>query len=146
MKKKKIYYFPRLISATIIPILFWYLGNRKFNEINLFAKEIRIPAKIEKDSSNLQSTFEPFRNWNYKKINIPPGQASENQNYYISELKRLQQKNEKETGIEFSLNDQNNLQDFIAVLDALEISKQDIYGIDAEKTYHIFAPHIYVDP
>jgi len=90
-------------------------------------------------------TFEPFRDWNYKKIIVSPNKALKNQNYYISELKKLQQKNEKETGIEFSLSDQNNLQDFIAVLDALEISQQDIYGIDAEKTYHIFAPHIYFD-
>ncbi|KQT16869.1 hypothetical protein ASG31_10870 [Chryseobacterium sp. Leaf404] len=146
MKRKKISYFPGLISAAIIPLLFWYFGNRKFNEINIFAKSIRLPAKIEKDSSNLSMTFEPFRDWNYNKIIVSPGKAFENQNYYVSELKKIQQNNKKETGIEFSLSDQNNLQDIITVLDALEISKQEMYGFDAEKTYHIFAPHLYIDP
>lgn len=146
MKRKKIYYFPGLISTAIIPILFWYFGNRKFNEINLFEKPIRLGADVKKDSSNFSMTFEPFRHWNYKKIVVSPGRALENQNYYISELKKLQQNNRKETGIEFSLGDQNNLQDFVTILDALEMSEQGMYGIDAETSYHIFAPHRYIDP
>ena len=146
MKRKKIFYFPGLISAAILPILFWYFGTRRYNEINLFAKSFQIAAKIDKDSSNLSYTFEPFRDWNYKKITVFPGKALENKNYYISELKKLQQGNRKASGIEFSLNDENNLQDVITVLDALEISKQQMYGFDADKTYHIFAPHIYIDP
>lgn len=32
---RRIYYLPGLISALIIPLLLWYLGNQKFNNINV---------------------------------------------------------------------------------------------------------------
>ncbi|MFP7657391.1 hypothetical protein [Chryseobacterium proteolyticum] len=44
---KRIYYFPGLISAIIIPLLFWYYGSRKFEEINLNVLDVGLPAKIK---------------------------------------------------------------------------------------------------
>jgi hypothetical protein len=37
---KKIYYFPGLISALLIPVLFWYYGNMKLEEANLRVMDI----------------------------------------------------------------------------------------------------------
>jgi hypothetical protein len=59
------------------------------------------------------------------------------------ELKKLQARNEKETGIEFVIGDKNNYQDFIALIDAMKMAKQESYGVDVEKTNHFFAVHMY---
>jgi hypothetical protein len=64
----------------------------------------------------------------------------------MSRIKKLQARNEKETGIEFVIGDKNNYQDFIALIDAMKIAKQESYGVDVEKTNHFFAVHMYKDP
>lgn len=143
---KKIYYFPGLISAVLIPILFWYYGNQKFEDINLSVIDIGLPAKLKEDRSNDIYSFEPIRYWDYKKIKISPGTAKENSKSYVSELKQLQARNEKESGIEFILDQSNNYGDFVSVLNDLAIAKQEQYAIDLEKTGHIFAVYSYIDP
>jgi hypothetical protein len=94
----------------------------------------------------MNNTLEPYRNWNYKKILVKPNTALQNQQYYVSELKKLQARNKKETGIEFIIDDHNNYQDFIALMDAMKLAGQDNYGLDIEKTSHFFALHFYKDP
>ena len=39
----------------------------------------------------------------------------------------------------------NTYDDFISILNDMEISKQEHYGIDMDKTGHIFAVHFYKD-
>jgi hypothetical protein len=141
---RKIFYVPGLISAVLIPILFWYYGNQRVHP-QYTVMDLGLPAK-HKYNDNLDNTFEQFRNWNYKKIIVNPNTALQNQQYYVSELKKLQARNEKETGIEFVINDKNNYQDFIALIDAMKLSNQESYGVDVGKTDHFFAIHFYKDP
>lgn len=141
---KKIYYVPGLISAILIPLLFWYYGNQRVHP-QYTVMDLGIPPKI-KPETPIQYTFESIRNWNYKKITVSPNTALQNQQYYVSELKKIQEKNEKETGIEFVINDKNNYQDLISLLNAIALSKQESYGLDIEKTGHLFAIHEYKDP
>ncbi len=143
---KKIYYFPGLISALLIPVLFWYFGNQKFEEINVSVIDIGLPAKEREGIKNTFASFETARNWNYQKIKIVPGTAKENSKLYVSELKKLQKRNEKESGIEFMLDQNNSYGDFVSVLNDLAIAKQDQYAVDLEKTGHIFAVYSYIDP
>ena len=42
---KKIYCVPGLISALLIPVLFWYYGNRKLNEPITNIMDFGLPAK-----------------------------------------------------------------------------------------------------
>ncbi|WP_228458627.1 hypothetical protein [Chryseobacterium aureum] len=65
---KKIYYFLGLISAVLIPVLFWYYGNQKFEDINVCVVDIGLPAKERQGDKNTFASFEPVRNWNYQKI------------------------------------------------------------------------------
>ncbi|BFO66933.1 hypothetical protein [Chryseobacterium sp. KCF3-3] len=143
---KKIYYFPGLISALLIPVLFWYYGNQKFEDINVSVIDIGLPAKEREGFKNTFASFEPVRNWNYQQIKIVPGTAKENSKLYVSELKQLQKRNEKESGIEFILDQNNSYGDFVSVLNDLEIAQQDQYAVDLEKTGHIFAVYNYIDP
>lgn len=143
---KKIYYFPGLISAVLIPILFWYYGNQKFEDINVSVMDIGLPAKEREGIKNTFASFEPYRNWNYQKIKIASGKAKENSKLYVSEMKNLQKRNEKESGIEFILDQNNTYGDFVSVLNDLAIAQQDQYAVDLEKTGHIFAVYNYITP
>ncbi|WP_048503405.1 hypothetical protein [Chryseobacterium sp. BLS98] len=140
---KKICYLPGLISAVLIPPLFWYYGSQRIQS-QYTVMDLGLPAK-HKYNDQLGDALKPIRNWNYKKIVINPNTALQNQQYYVSELKKLQAGNEKETGIEFVIGDKNNLQDLIALFDAMALAKQESYGLDIEKTDHLFAIHQYKD-
>lgn len=141
---KKIYYLPGLISAVLIPVLFWYYGNQRVPP-QYTVLDLGIPAK-QKYNDSLDNTFESYRNWNYKQIVVKSNTALQNQKYYISELKKLQERNQKETGIEFIIDDHNNYQDFIALINTMHLANQEAYAIDVEKTGHFFAVHFYKDP
>lgn len=122
---RKIYYVPGLISALLISLLFWYYGNQRVHP-QYMAIYLGLPVKV-RPNRTFDNTFEPYRNWNYKKIVVNPNTAIQNQNIYISELKELQARNEKESGIEFIINDHNSYQDFIALIDAMMLAKQEAY-------------------
>ena len=143
-KLRKIFYVPGMISAIIIPLVFWHLGSEKLKEPIPNVMEFGIPAKV--GDVPYDSTFEPYRNWKYKKIIVKPNTAKNNSKYYVLELKKLNARNEEETGIEFILNDENSYGDFISVLNDFHITKQERYGLDLEKTGHLFALVNYKDP
>lgn len=133
---KKIFYVPGLISALLIPILFWYYGSQRVHP-QYTVMDLGLPAK-HKYNDTFDNTFESYRNWNYKKIVVKPNTALQNQKYYVSELKKLQARNEKETGIEFVIGDKNNYQDFIALMDAMKLADQETFGVDVEKKKSFF--------
>lgn len=141
---KKIYYVPGLISAILLPILFWYYGNQRVHP-QYTVMDLGIPPKITPETP-LEYTFEAYRNWNYKKIRIFSGTAKENSKLYVSEIKNLQKRNEKETGVEFILDQNNTYGDFVSILNDMAIAKHDTYALDLEKTGHLFATVQYKDP
>ena len=141
---KKIFYVPGLISAMLIPILFLYYGNQRVHP-QYTVMDLGLPSKV-RPNRPFDNTFEPYRNWDYRKINVVPGTAEQNSNLYVSELKNLQKRNEKESGIEFILDQNNTYGDFVSVLNDLALAKQDQYAVDLEKTGHIFAVYNYVNP
>ncbi|UFH33010.1 hypothetical protein LNP04_04625 [Chryseobacterium sp. C-71] len=136
---KKIYYVPGLISALLIPVLFWHFGNRKLSEPIPNVMDMGLPAKYN-------YSFEPLRNWNYQKIIVQPNSAKNNSAFYVSKLKELQKRNEKETGIEFILDNNNTYGDFASLLNDMAIAQQETYGLDLNKTGHLFATVNYQDP
>lgn len=143
----KKYYVPGLISAVLVPIIFWYCGSQRIDKNIYTVIDLGLPAKYDKKVPlNEQiATFERVRNWKYQKIIVEPGKAMEYQKYYVEELKKLQKANRKESGIEFVIDDKNTYQDFISLLDAMSLAKQEAYGLDLDKTQHLFAVHFYQD-
>ena len=148
---RRIYYVPGILSAVMSPIMFWFYGNRELQKPMPNVIDIGLPYKVHSKSSKeeknriYQNSFEPYRNRNYKKIIVKPNTARQNSNYFVSELKKLQQRNQKETGIEFIINDEN-FYDFISMLNDCHISKQETYGVDMDKTWHFFVLVNYKDP
>ncbi|WP_394665342.1 hypothetical protein [uncultured Chryseobacterium sp.] len=143
---KKIYYFPGLISALLIPVLFWYYIHPYINKTVYNVVDFGLPAKLTQDKSSINFTFEPLRNWDYKQIKIKPNTAKENSKFYVSEMKALQKRNQKETGVEFILDENNTYGDFVSLLNDMAIAKQETYVLDLEKTWHLFATVNYIDP
>ncbi|WP_415326397.1 hypothetical protein [Chryseobacterium sp. MMS23-Vi53] len=143
---KKIFYVPGLISALLVPVLFWYYINPYVDKTKYNVTDFGLPPKLEKDKSNLNSTLEPPRNWNYKKIIVDPAKAKQNSAFYVSEVKNLQKRIEKNTGIEFILNENNTYEDFASLINDMAIAKHENYGLDIEETGHLFVPVIYKDP
>jgi len=146
MKLQKIYYVPGLISAILIPLIFWFYGNRKLQEPITNVIPFGVSKKLEPNQKVTGMDFEYYRNWNYKKIVVQPNTAIKNSKFYVSELKKLQARNEKNTGIEFIIGDDNSYDDFISILNDFEKAQQNQFGLDLEKTGHLFAVHIYEDP
>lgn len=143
---RKIFYVPGLISALLIPILFWYYINPYIDTTNYSVIDIGLPAKLTKNQSNVNLTFEPFRNWKYKKIKVNPAQAKKNSALYVSEVKALQNRNEKNTGLEFILDEKNTYGDFVSLNNDMAIARQETYAFDLEKTGHFFALLNYESP
>ncbi len=147
MKRKltKKYYVPGLMSALIIPLLFWFYGNRELQKPIPNVMDLWLPGKYNpKIPLNQQFSFENFRNWEYKKIKVVPN-AKESSKFYVSEIKNLQKRNEKNSGIEFILDDKNSYNDFVSILNDLAIAKHEVYGLDLDQTGHIFALVDYKD-
>lgn len=143
---KKIYYFPGLISALIVPVLFWYYINPYIDKTKYNVVDIWLPPKLTGDKINSTLSFESVRNWDYKKIKVDPSKAKQNSKFYVSEIKALQKHNEKDTGIEFILDHNNTYGDFVSLLNDMAIAKQETYALDLEKTGHLFATVNYIDP
>ena len=142
----KKYYVPGLMSALINPLLFWFYGNRELQRPIPNVMNLGLPAKYNPNFPlDKQISFESFRNWNYKKIQIDPNTAKENSKLYVSENKNLQNRNEKNSGIEFILDENNSYNDFVSILNDLAIAKHEIYGLDLDKTGHVFALVDYQD-
>lgn len=144
MKLSKIYYVPGLISAILIPLLFWFYGSQKLQEPLPNVMNFGIPPIVYND--NYKYSFEPLRKFNYKKIVVQPNTARKNSKYYVSELKKLQARNEKETGIEFIIGNNNTYDDFISILNDFEKAQQEHYTLDLDNTNHFFAMVDYKDP
>lgn len=141
ISRKKILYFPGMVSAVFIPILFWYYGNQKYEEINFSYVEIRIdPIFYKKTDFN---TFE--FNKGLKKIAVKPKETRKNSKFYISEIKKLQLEKNKDSAIEFILNDKNSYDDFVSLLNDMQLSKQENYILELEKTGHLFAFNSEID-
>ncbi|MFN3772452.1 hypothetical protein [Cloacibacterium normanense] len=146
MNLSKIYYVPGLISAILIPILFWFYGSQKLKEPTPNVMDFGLSKKLEPNEKITGMDFEYYRNWNYKKIVVQPNTARKNSNYYVSEIKKLQKRNQKNTGIEFIIGNDNSYDDLISILNDFEKAKQYQFGLDLDKTGHLFAVHIYEDP
>ncbi|UPQ75797.1 hypothetical protein [Chryseobacterium nepalense] len=143
---KKIYYFPGLISALIVPVLFWYYINPYIDKTKYNVVDIWLPPKLTGDKINSTLSFESVRNWDYKKIKVDPSKAKENSKFYVSEIKSLQKRNEKNTGIEFILDKNNTYDDFVSLLNDMAIAKHETYALDLQKTGNVFATVNYKSP
>ncbi|WP_294276335.1 hypothetical protein [uncultured Chryseobacterium sp.] len=129
---RRMYYVPGLISALLIPLLFWYYGNQKFNNINVRIIDIYLPFKSRK-SQQL-----PYEQNSYdKQIQVSPQYGKEHIGLYVSGINSIKNKKQA-SGIEFILNNENTYGDFVALLNALEITHYPDYYLDLDGSGHLY--------
>lgn len=141
VRLKKIYYVPGLISAILIPLLFWYYISPYVNYTRTNVVDVWLPSKIEKGNRKEMGSLVPSERINFIKITVPPNRAKQNSKFYVSEIKKLKERDNKEKGIEFILDDINFYGDFASLLNDLSIAQVDTYGFDLNKTGHIFVTY-----
>ena len=65
---RRIYYVPGILSAIMIPFLFWFYVNRELQKPIPNVIDIGLPSKVHSTSSRdeknriYQNSFEPYRN------------------------------------------------------------------------------------
>lgn len=144
---KKIYYVPGLISALLIPVLFWYYITPYIDFMVTNIIDVELPSKdknTDKEKSKI-GAYVPLKHDHYTKINIKSNEAKKNSNLYVSEINKLKNKNSQSEGIEFVLNENNTYGDFVSLLNDFHISKHEYYGIDSE-TGNLVVSKAYENP
>lgn len=118
-----------VISLLVIPELFYIFY---FNQ------------KVQTEDTYIYFNFPPknyFINYpegdfkvgySYTQINVPTNFSKAEEDEYLKMIKNLQKKNIDKTGIKFQFTDDNIYQDFIRLLDLMEISNQPRYGLDLD--------------
>lgn len=118
-----------VISLLVIPVLFYIFY---FNQ------------KVQTEDTYIYFNFPPknyFINYpegdfkvgySYTQINVPTNFSKAEEDEYLKMIKNLQKKNIDKTGIKFQFTDDNIYQDFIRLLDLMEISNQPRYGLDLD--------------
>lgn len=104
-----------------------------------------LPAKSHHKNTD-PAGFEPLRNWKYQKIQVSPLTARKNSELYVSEIKALQKRNQKETGIELILGNNSTYGDLVSLLNDMMLARQETYALDIEKTGYFFVMTNYIDP
>lgn len=70
-KLTKKYYVPGLISALIVPLLFWFYGNGELKRPVPNIMDLGLPAKYNPNIPlNERFSVETCKDWNYKKIKL----------------------------------------------------------------------------
>lgn len=146
---KRIYYVPRLISALLIPVLFWFYLSPYIDFTVANVIDVKLPLKgnnanADKEINNI-GNFIPLKYDHYRKIKIGSNEAKKNSNQYVSVIRKLTEINSENTGIEFILTKDNTYGDFVSLLNDFHISRHEYYGIDLE-TGTLIASSYYPKP
>jgi hypothetical protein len=125
MKKPltKIYYLPGLISALLVPVLFYFVFQPKLQQMEKNSRVMDIKLgflepKIRQPNDEFRD-YIPTKDWTYQTVAVPPQDPMFRQkaNAMVDELYR---NNVEKTGIRFKLSAQNTYADFVALLDLFQ--------------------------
>ncbi len=153
-KLVKIYYIPGMISLFIIPFLFVYLSKPAVIKSKEKYLDIRLPTQYIPDMTQeeymetyntIEKPFIPIKGWNYKKIIVSKNIDSATFKTYLSELKEMQKRNIKNTGIQFIFQKETTYNDFISIYNIMIKAKQEFFGFEPI-TNSLYVLHIYTKP
>ncbi|MCL1636590.1 hypothetical protein [Elizabethkingia bruuniana] len=95
--------------------------------------------------NTIENPFIPIKGWNYKKIIVSKNIDSATFKTYLSELKEIQKKNIKNTGIQFIFQKETTYNDFISIYNIMIKAKQEFFGFEPI-TNSFYVLHIYREP
>ncbi len=128
-KHKRLLYVPGMFSLLVIPFVFLFYANERFEQFSENYLSFNFPPK---------DYFKYYPEGNYKigysylELIVPSNFTEETENYYFKLIKDLQAKNIDKSGIKFQLNENNVYADFIKLADLMEQTDHPRYGLDLE--------------
>ncbi len=145
MKKNgKIFYVSGIISLIFIAPLFWYLVQPTLKEMNLRVIDIGLPYKAKKGEKTPEYSQIPMDGWSYKPFRITPNFKKKEEEQLISLIKKLQTEKIEKTGLKLQFSDENTYGDFVKLLNLMDKTKQEFYGLDMENTNSLYV--LYMKP
>nr|WP_314491243.1 hypothetical protein [uncultured Chryseobacterium sp.] len=140
-KHKRIYYVSGIISAVLVPLLFVYYAAPVYSQMNMRVMDIGLPAKAKKGEKTPEFAKIPTEGWTYKTINVKPGFDQKTEDDFIKEIDQLRVKDVDFTGIRFQLSDENVYADLVHLLNIVEKTKYQQWGLDTGKTNSLYLPY-----
>ncbi len=137
-KHKKIHYVTGIISALLVPLLFLYYAAPVYNQMNMRAIDIGLPAKAKKGEKIPEYARIPTEGWNYKALHVKPGFDKIDEQNFIREINQLKINDVDFTGIRFQLSDKNVYADIVGLLNIMLKTKQEMYGFAMEDETNSF--------
>ena len=139
--RKKIYYVGGMISLIFIPIIFWFYTKPTVDELNLRVIDLGLPYKIKKGEKAPEFAILPIEGYSYKTINLPTNFDEKIEKKFQKKIENLQKENIDKTGIKFQLSDNNNYNDLVRLINLMQKTNQDRFGLDTEKTNAFYVIH-----
>jgi len=143
-RHRKIFYVSGIISLIFIAPLFLYLIQPTLKEMNLRVMDIGLPYKAKKGEKIPEYSQIPMDGWNYKPIEITPNFTEKEEKQIISLIKKLQSDKVEKSGLKFQFSDENTYGDFVKLLNLMQKTKQEFYGVDMEYTNSLYV--LYMKP
>ncbi len=138
-----------MISLIFIPILFWIYAKPTYDRLNLRAINFGLPYKIKKGEQMSLDSMIPIKDYQYKTVIVPKSFDKTAEQSYLALIEKNKTQNIDKTGIKFQLSDDNSYTDLVKLIDIMEKTNQDRYGLDTGSTnafYYIYKtennPHI----
>ncbi|MFY1046275.1 hypothetical protein [Chryseobacterium sp. GP-SGM7] len=132
----------RNYQCALVPLLFLYYATPVYHQMNMRVLDIGLPfkAKIEEKVSDFAKI--PTDGWNYKTINVKPSFDTKTEENFIKAINQLKENNIDKTGIRFQLSDKNVYADLVSILNILEKTNCQQWGLDTEKTNSLYLPYM----
>jgi len=128
-KHKEIYYVPGMISLICIPLIFWFWVSGIIKENSYGIIKLEMPTKefaMDKLSSQILDEVV------YEKIEVPAGFSETIEDQFYNQIKDFQINGKENSGLNFQLSPNNTYNDFVRLLNLMEMTDQKYYGFITE--------------
>ena len=130
-----------MISLIFIPIIFWNSAKPTLDELNLRVIDLGLPYKTKKGEKATDYNTIPIDGYKYQTINIPNNFDEKTEKEYFNKIKKIQKQNIDKTGIKFQLSANNNFNDLVRLINLMQKTEQDFWGLDTEKANAFYVVH-----
>ena len=142
---RKIYYVGGMISLIFVPIIFWIYAKPTYDNLNLRVLDLGLPYKAKKGEKPPQYAVIPIDGYKYEVVNVPKNFNEETEKKYFTLIEKIKNENIDKTGIKFQFSDENSYGDLVKLINLMQKTKQDMFGVDTEKTNALYLVHRKID-
>ncbi|MDY3548949.1 hypothetical protein PG291_10075 [Riemerella anatipestifer] len=140
-KHRKIYYVGGMISLIFIPIIFWIYAKPTYDNLNLRVLDLGLPYKAKKGEKLSEYMVIPIDGYKYDVVNVPTNFNEETEKKYFALIEKIKKQNIDKTGIKFQFSNENSYGDLVKLINLMQKTNQESFGMDTEKTNAFYFVH-----